>query len=106
PDDAENYVHRIGRTGRAGQTGQAFSMVGDRDVDALQRIEEYLGHKVEAVWMDDADLVSDFSQFPADESRRNSGPPGGKGRFGGREDRPRGGGGGPRREGGGGGNRP
>lgn len=73
PDDPENYVHRIGRTGRAGQMGQAFSMVGDRDVDALGRIEEFLGNKVEAVWMDDADLVKEFQPFPADESRR-SGP--------------------------------
>jgi ATP-dependent RNA helicase DeaD len=87
PDDAENYVHRIGRTGRAGQTGQAFSMVGDRDVDALQRIEEYLKHKVEAVWMDDADLLTEMQPFPADESRRH-GPPG-KGGFGGRGERPR-----------------
>jgi superfamily II DNA/RNA helicase len=91
PDDAENYVHRIGRTGRAGQTGQAFSMVGDRDVEALQRIEDYLKHKVEAVWMDDADLIPDFAAFPADESRRHSGPPG-RGR-GGRDERP------PRRDG-------
>ena len=70
PDDAENYVHRIGRTGRAGQTGQAFSMVGDRDVEALQRIEEFLGNKVEAIWMDDADIVKEFSQFPREEGRR------------------------------------
>lgn len=27
PDDAEDYVHRIGRTGRAGQSGVAISFV-------------------------------------------------------------------------------
>lgn len=95
PEDAENYVHRIGRTGRAGQTGEAFSLVGDRDVESLQRIEDYLKHKVEAIWMEDTDLVTEMQPFPADESRR-SGPPG----------RPRPGGGDrPRREGGGGGDR-
>lgn len=83
PDDAENYVHRIGRTGRAGATGSAISMVGDRDVDALQRIEEYLGNKVEAIWLEDAELVKEFQPFPRDEQR---GPPkrGGGDRFAGR----------------------
>lgn len=64
PDDPENYVHRIGRTGRAGAKGTAFSFVGDRDLDALRRIEDYLGHKVEMAWLDDQFLVSEFSPFP------------------------------------------
>jgi ATP-dependent RNA helicase RhlB len=64
PDDPENYVHRIGRTGRAGAKGLAFSFVGDRDLDALRRIEDYLGHKVEMAWLDDQFLVSEFSPFP------------------------------------------
>lgn len=66
PDDAENYVHRIGRTGRAGQTGQAFSLVSDRDVDALARIEQYLDHKVTVEWMDSAELLTDFAPFPSE----------------------------------------
>ena len=41
PDDPENYVHRIGRTGRANAKGVAFSLVSDRDVEALSRIEDY-----------------------------------------------------------------
>lgn len=106
PDDAENYVHRIGRTGRAGQTGNAISMVSDRDVDALQRIEEYLKHKVEVLWLDDADIVKEFEAFPRDEDRFKR-P--GQGRSGGRfEKRGEGGGGrdrGPRRDGGGRGDR-
>jgi len=69
PDDAENYVHRIGRTGRAGATGQAFSLVGERDVEAHMRIEEYLKNKIENLWLDDADLVTDFKPVPRDESR-------------------------------------
>jgi len=86
PDDPENYVHRIGRTGRAGQTGQAFSLVSDRDVEALQRIEEYLKHKVESLWLEESELVQTYEPFPRDEGR------GGGGR-------------GPRREGAGGGGR-
>lgn len=60
PSDAESYVHRIGRTGRAGQTGRAFSFVSDKDVEALQRIEDYLKHKVNSSWFDDGQLVVDF----------------------------------------------
>ncbi|MGE3681569.1 MAG: DEAD/DEAH box helicase [Bdellovibrionales bacterium] len=101
PDDAENYVHRIGRTGRAGQTGTAFSLVSDRDVDALQRIEDYLKHKIEVAWLEDAELIKDCSPFPRDEDRFKR-PSAGRREAGGRRGSERGGGGGrgdrPRRE--------
>jgi ATP-dependent RNA helicase RhlB len=97
PDDAENYVHRIGRTGRAGQTGTAVSLVSDRDVDALQRIEDYLNNKVEHLWLDDAEIVQEAKSLPRDEERFRGPRQGGGGRFeknrGPRNDR------GPRREG-------
>ena len=63
PDDAENYVHRIGRTGRAGASGRALSLVSDRDVEALQRIENYLGHKVRVAWLEDAEVVKEYKPF-------------------------------------------
>jgi superfamily II DNA/RNA helicase len=63
PMDAESYVHRIGRTGRAGTTGIAFSLVSEKDVDSLMRIEEYLKHKVEVGYMEDGDLIKDFKPF-------------------------------------------
>jgi ATP-dependent RNA helicase RhlB len=74
PDDPENYVHRIGRTGRAGKEGEAFSFVSDRDVDALARIETFLGAKVEAGWIDDKELVNEFSPFPTDEEANGRDP--------------------------------
>ena len=46
PRFAEDYVHRIGRTGRAGATGMAISFVGRQDVQALRRIEQFIGLKV------------------------------------------------------------
>lgn len=101
PDDAENYVHRIGRTGRAGQTGSALSMVSDRDVDALQRIEEYLKHKIEVMWLDDEEIVKEFEPFPREEGGFKR-P--GQGRSGGRFEK-RGEGGGGRDRGGRGGGR-
>jgi len=41
PKNAEDYVHRIGRTGRAGRTGIACSLVGPRDRGVLRRIEGF-----------------------------------------------------------------
>ena len=67
PNDAESYVHRIGRTGRAGAEGKAFSLVSDRDVEALQRIESYLKHKLNIGWMEDTELVKEFTQFPSEQ---------------------------------------
>ncbi len=74
PDDAENYVHRIGRTGRAGEKGQAFSLVSDRDVEALQRIETYLSNKVTIGWLEDSDIVTDVIGLNA-ENRERRPPP-------------------------------
>ena len=46
PEDAEDYVHRIGRTGRAGASGTAISFVTENDAFNLPAIEEFLGHPV------------------------------------------------------------
>ncbi|WP_036228332.1 DEAD/DEAH box helicase [Marinobacterium jannaschii] len=42
PKQAEEYVHRIGRTGRAGTKGEALSLVGPKDWDAFKRVEKFL----------------------------------------------------------------
>lgn len=73
PDDAENYVHRIGRTGRADRKGQAFSFVSDKDVEAMMRIEDYLKEKVEVLWIEDTEFVEDFKEFPQDRPRFSKG---------------------------------
>jgi ATP-dependent RNA helicase DeaD len=41
PDDAEVYVHRIGRTGRAGKTGIAISLFAPREKRRLREIETF-----------------------------------------------------------------
>jgi ATP-dependent RNA helicase DeaD len=38
PQDAEDYVHRIGRTGRAGRGGRAITFVAGREVWKLEQI--------------------------------------------------------------------
>jgi len=47
PKHPEEYVHRIGRTGRAGQQGVAISLVGPKDWQALQAIEQFLRRPLE-----------------------------------------------------------
>ncbi|RBW47342.1 ATP-dependent helicase [Psychromonas sp. B3M02] len=44
PDEAEDYVHRIGRTGRAGAAGEAISFVSRDDFRNLCAIEQHLGY--------------------------------------------------------------
>ncbi len=46
PQDAEDYVHRIGRTARAGATGEAISFGCERYVYSLPEIEKYIGQKL------------------------------------------------------------
>jgi ATP-dependent RNA helicase RhlB len=46
PVDAENYVHRIGRTARAGKTGKAISLASEQDVYELADIEKYIAAKI------------------------------------------------------------
>ncbi|GAB1482977.1 hypothetical protein MASR2M78_17930 [Treponema sp.] len=46
PNEAENYIHRIGRTARAGKSGKAISLASEQDVYQLPAIEKYLGKKI------------------------------------------------------------
>jgi ATP-dependent RNA helicase RhlB len=46
PQDAEDYVHRIGRTARVGKDGDAVSFACEEFVYSLPDIEEYIGHKI------------------------------------------------------------
>jgi ATP-dependent RNA helicase RhlE len=42
PDDAENYVHRIGRTARNGASGHAISLVDGTETDKLRDVERLI----------------------------------------------------------------
>jgi ATP-dependent RNA helicase RhlB len=46
PQDAEDYVHRIGRTARVGKDGDAISFACENFVYSLPDIEAYIGHKI------------------------------------------------------------
>jgi superfamily II DNA/RNA helicase len=47
PHDAEDYVHRIGRTARAERDGRAITFVNDKDIKYFKLIERFLGHEIE-----------------------------------------------------------
>jgi ATP-dependent RNA helicase DeaD len=47
PEDAETYVHRVGRTGRAGKEGTAITFVGEWDLDAWEAIRSQVGAEIE-----------------------------------------------------------
>ena len=46
PQDAPDYVHRIGRTARAGAEGDAISFGCEEYAISLPDIEAYIGHKI------------------------------------------------------------
>ncbi|MBI5461597.1 MAG: ATP-dependent RNA helicase RhlB [Gammaproteobacteria bacterium] len=93
PQDAEDYVHRIGRTARLGAEGDAISFACETYVYSLPDIERYIGHKI-PVESPSAELFA-VLQPPVKTERppRRPGGPGGGGK------RP--GGGGSRHAGGG-----
>jgi ATP-dependent RNA helicase DeaD len=47
PQDADGYIHRIGRTGRAGQTGTAITLASPRDRLRLMEIERGINARLE-----------------------------------------------------------
>ena len=70
PQDAEDYVHRIGRTARAGATGDAISFACEEYSFSLSEIEEYIEHKI-PVQSVTADLLIE-PKPPAKRARKKS----------------------------------
>jgi ATP-dependent RNA helicase RhlB len=57
PQDAEDYVHRIGRTARLGAEGDAISFACDMYAQSLPDIEDYIGQKIPVGTIDQALLA-------------------------------------------------
>ena len=55
PYEAEDYVHRIGRTGRAGSTGIAISFADQDESFAIPEIEEYIKEPLKCTVIGDDD---------------------------------------------------
>jgi ATP-dependent RNA helicase RhlE len=62
PGQAEDYVHRIGRTGRAAQTGDAFTFMAPDEIAMVRTIERVLGQPIDRISMPGFDFGSQGSQ--------------------------------------------
>lgn len=85
PDDAQDYVHRIGRTGRAGATGHSISFACEQFALNLPAIEEYISHQIPVSNYEKEALLTDIAppkripRKPRDEgnkgfNKRHNGP--------------------------------
>jgi ATP-dependent RNA helicase RhlB len=72
PDDAEDYVHRIGRTGRAGASGKAISFACENYVYNLPAVEEYVSHDIPVSHYEPDNLLQDIVRPKMHHKRRSN----------------------------------
>lgn len=77
PENAEDYVHRIGRTGRAEATGDAFTLLTADELDFANAVEGFIGKKIERRKLEGFDyaytaLLDAAPQRPLRRSRPSS----------------------------------
>jgi superfamily II DNA/RNA helicase len=72
PRQAEDYVHRIGRTGRAGRTGVAVTLLAHREKHLMRSIERYTGNALRVAVIPGLEPVArpERSVRPQNEGRR------------------------------------
>ena len=72
PYEAEDYVHRIGRTGRAGTSGIAVSFACEDEAFIVPEIEKYIGHELKCS-MPPEELYADLPKATKPLPRRETG---------------------------------
>ncbi|HTP07856.1 MAG TPA: DEAD/DEAH box helicase [Anaerolineae bacterium] len=70
PMQAEDYVHRIGRTGRAQAIGEAYTLVTPADERMVNRIEYVLKQKLERRKVDGIDYRTPAAKIPDSDAIR------------------------------------
>ncbi len=75
PHDAEDYVHRIGRTARAATKGTAITLVNQKDKRKLASIEKLIEKEVERIPLPEhlADIPVETASSPSSHSRPKPG---------------------------------
>jgi len=73
PINAEDYVHRIGRTGRAGRSGKAITLATAHDRKNLAAIEKLIGNPLPLEAIEGLDAVSAEDDAPAPRQSRERG---------------------------------
>ena len=58
PGDADDYVHRVGRTGRAEAAGTAFTLVSPEEEGVFRNIERVIGRRLPRVTVPDFDYTA------------------------------------------------
>lgn len=64
PQEASNYVHRIGRTGRAGKEGEAISLCAYEDCEHLESIYQLIDAKIPKMELTDEDFKHNVGRRP------------------------------------------
>ena len=75
PQDAEDYVHRIGRTARAGKKGTAITLCCEDFAQHLERVEVYLKKKIPVAWAEEELYLTEKEGTPPARKRRRTSPP-------------------------------
>jgi len=68
PLHVKAYIHRVGRTSRAGRTGRAINLVTQYDIEAYQKVEQYIQKKLDAYPCDE-DSVFQLLESVSEASR-------------------------------------
>ena len=74
PEDAEDYVHRIGRTARAGASGKAISLACEEYVHSLADIEDYIRQKIPVMPLTEEMIVTGYRRTPARARKKDTQP--------------------------------
>ncbi|VAW52862.1 ATP-dependent RNA helicase SrmB [hydrothermal vent metagenome] len=69
PMQAEDYVHRIGRTGRGGSTGSAYSLIGPQDWQLFYRVQKLLSVRYELLQIAGLEPLQAKPKFNASSSK-------------------------------------
>ena len=79
PRDAEDYVHRIGRTARAENSGEAITLVSEKDQLFFSKIEKFLKKETDRLSLpQELGEAPEYNPQPPQKKRRRAAKPGGK----------------------------
>ncbi len=75
PSNAEDYIHRIGRTGRAGRSGKAFTLALPEEGKYLANVVRMLGREIPEAKLDDSSswTTDEQAEEGRDRGRRRGG---------------------------------
>jgi ATP-dependent RNA helicase RhlE len=89
PDEAEDYVHRVGRTARADSTGMAITFISPDEQQKFSRIEALIGSEIRKQPVP-KEVGDSFTYNPSARSSKGKRPFKGKGnKFSGNRNKPR-----------------